>query len=485
MILAVIGHTFHYEMECVLRLFFPREKLEVIQQPPQTAGDVVITGEQPLEGQIRLYVSVQLGGAVQEREQLVSVNMACSDRELVLARLLYAALCRVTGQQPPWGVLTGVRPVRLCRNLREMMLDEQAKATLREKYLVGERKADCLVRICDIQKKWLSGMQPREFSLYVSIPFCPSRCLYCSFVSHDIKGAAKRIPAYIVLLCEELRQTGRIAARLGWTLRSIYIGGGTPTSLEAEQLGRVMQTIRESFDLSALAEYTVEAGRPDTITPEKLRVIRELGADRVSINPQTMNDDILRLIGRAHTAQQTRDAYHMAREAGFPVINMDLIAGLPGDDGNIFCRTLQEVLAMGPENITLHTLTVKRSSRLRESGGEVNTVQGLGELLDEANETICSEGYQPYYLYRQKGTVGNLENIGYARPGTESLYNIWIMEEVQTILAVGAGAVTKICRDGQPLQRVFNYKFPQEYIDGFEEILSRKAQTERIMEATP
>jgi oxygen-independent coproporphyrinogen-3 oxidase len=360
--------------------------------------------------------------------------------------------------------------------MEKKMGGEQAPRALKNQYLVSPEKLELAQNILEIQRPVIRGTGPKDFSLYVSIPFCPSRCVYCSFVSHDIEGVKKLLPEYLAKLREELIRTGSIAARMGLRLRTIYIGGGTPTVLSAEQLGALMTTIGESFDLSALREYTVEAGRPDSVTQEKLAVLKQMGADRVSVNPQTMDDAVLARIGRKHTAAETLAAYALARETGFGCINMDLIAGLPGDSLAGFRRTVEEVAALAPENITVHTLTVKRSSRLREEGGAMDTEAGA--MVDYAGSYLAARGYLPYYLYRQKGTVQNLENTGYALPGSEGLYNVFIMEEVQTILAVGAGAVTKLVGADGRITRAPNYKFPYEYIARFDETLRRKDRIE-------
>ena len=327
--------------------------------------------------------------------------------------------------------------------------------------------------------------KPESVSMYISIPFCPSRCSYCSFTSHAIEKAAKLIPQYVDLLCEELRDTAMLMDELGLHLETVYMGGGTPTVLDPEQMDRVLSTARSSFDFSGVRELTVEAGRPDTITPEKLEVMKKNGVDRISINPQTMDDEVLSLIGRKHTAKDVIDAFNMARSFGFDNINMDLISGLPGDDFDKFRRTVDSVLELDPENITLHTLTVKRSANL------VNDAQKmLSRTVDEMNEHAfhCFDeaGYYPYYLYRQKGTVEALENTGFCKPGKEGIYNVFIMDETHSILATGAGGVTKM-KDphGPKIERIFNFKFPYEYVDRFDLMNERKEQVKDFYERYP
>lgn len=481
--LLVPGRRFAYEMENVLRLFYPGQKIEVLGEG-DPGGDETVTAsaESTPGGSTNLFVRVRLEWTDTEISATLPPGCSQEETEWALARQLFELLVKKTGVRPPWGTLTGVRPVRLCRSMALSGMDQaEIRRTLALRSLVSPERIDLALQIYEIQRPLLRRLAPDSFSLYISIPFCPSRCLYCSFVSHDIRGMAALIPDYLRCLHEEIRHTGRLAERLGLRLSTVYIGGGTPTTLEPGQLRDLMLAVRESFDLTHLLEYTVEAGRPDTITAEKLEALRELGVDRVSINPQTMDDGILRAIGRGHTADDTHRAYQLARKAGFPTINMDLIAGLPGENVESFGRTLGEIAHFAPENITLHTLTVKRSSRLREQPGAFAPDADIGGLLENARAAFTAAHYRPYYLYRQKGTVQNLENTGYALRGHEGLYNILIMEELQTILAVGAGAVSKLVRPGTGLHRLYNYKFPQEYIRGFDEMLRRKDEAEALL----
>ena len=319
------------------------------------------------------------------------------------------------------------------------------------------------------------------FSLYISIPFCPSRCSYCSFVSHDItsKRARDILPVYVDRLCEELEHISQKVKGTGLRLTTVYFGGGTPTILSPEQLDQICCAVEQHFDLSQLKEYTVEAGRPDTIDEEKLRVLRRHNISRISINPQTLDDEVLQKIGRRHTAQQVIDCFEMARRMGFDNINMDLIAGLPGDSVEGFCKTVDKVIALQPENVTVHTLSIKRSASYGESWEErrkaLEQAQQVGQMVSYAQKQLMQSGWMPYYLYKQRNTLGNLENTGYCKPGCEGRYNIYIMDETQTILAAGAGAVTKLCsnREGK-LERIFNYKYPFEYVEQFDEVLKRK-----------
>lgn len=339
-----------------------------------------------------------------------------------------------------------------------------------------ERGALCL----DTAKAGLAvkkTLAPRDIALYVGIPFCPTRCHYCSFVSHSVEKSMKLIAPFLDALMIEIDCLSRLARGLELNILSVYIGGGTPTTLSAGELTLLMKKLASSFNLSRLREYTVEAGRPDTITKEKLDVIRAHGATRVSINPQTMSDAVLRAIGRRHTAEDVLAAVDLARRAGFPVINMDLIAGLPDDTVEGFASTLEKVLALRPENITVHTLSRKKGTRVMLDGPALPSGDEVAVMLDAAEKSLRGEGYVPYYLYRQKFMSGGFENVGWSRPGAENLYNILIMEELSTILSLGGGGVTKLVgpRSGK-IERIFNPKYPYEYIDCLDSILSKKSR---------
>ena len=475
MTLEILNHSFAYECECILRLFFPGENIAV-KQAPVCSGDRIVTEITGNEEGNTLMVRAVLGDFDKTATQDIPPEQPEKEQERLLCVLLFELLCEQTGKYPPWGILTGVRPVRYCHIWREEGIDDEGILdAFAGHFGVLPSKARLALETAAVERKILRKNRTNGFSLYVSIPFCPSRCLYCSFVSHDIKGMKKLLPDYIMLLNEEIRNIGATAKDCGLVLQTIYIGGGTPTTLEVEQLEKILATIRDNFDFSDLMEYTVEAGRPDTITAEKMAVLRSYGVNRLSINPQTMDDAVLKRIGRGHTAEDIVKAYDLARKADFPIINADLIAGLPGELPEGFMKGLEQIIRLGPENITVHTLAIKRSSRLREEEGAFADVNyDLSDLLDDAKCELTNSGYLPYYLYRQKGTRQNLENVGYAKPGTESAYNVFIMEEVHNILAAGAGGVTKLCASDGRLKRIFNLKYPYEYISRHREMLQRK-----------
>ena len=353
-----------------------------------------------------------------------------------------------------------------------------------ENYLVSKQKTELADSVANAEQKIISLSKPDSFSIYVSIPFCPTRCSYCSFVSHDMTaGTVKKLmPDYLDCLEKEIEYTAKIANELDLRLESIYWGGGTPTTLEADGIKRIMTAIADSFDLSTLREYTIEAGRPDTVTEEKLKIMKTGGVSRISINPQSFSDNVLKAIGRRHTAEQTVTAFNMARESGFDNINMDLIAGLPEDSLDGFRASLDRAVELAAENITVHTLALKRSSYMGEQGRvQVQRALEASAMLDYTYSTLTDKAYYPYYMYRQSKTLGNLENTGYCKEGRECLYNIFMMEECHSVFALGAGGVTRLKEPrGEKISRIFNYKYPYEYIKDFDELIKRKDEILRF-----
>lgn len=378
----------------------------------------------------------------------------------------------------PWGILTGIRPAKIATKLLlEGKSDVEVVDCFVNEFKTTRAKAVMALQVAKCEMPVREAMYKDGVSIYIGIPFCPTRCLYCSFVTCGTKSAAKLIPDYIEALKEEIRFTGKLIAEKNKRIETIYIGGGTPTTLSAEQLDTMIGEIYNSMDLSACKEFTVEAGRPDTITYDKLKTLKKHKVDRISINPQSMNDETLKVIGRAHTTQQIKDAVAMARDCGFTNINMDMIAGLPGETFDMFKRTIEEVEALSPENSTVHTMSIKRSSRLHEYLEKYSLTSGedVAKMVDYAAEFMSRQGKHPYYMYRQKNQLGNLENVGYAKMGYDNLYNIYIMEEIQTILALGCGGVTKTVEPvTDRIERVFNFKEPQDYLARFDEVLDRK-----------
>ena len=469
--LYVKNHNFHFELENLTRLFFPNEKITVIRDFSEPQPPYIYT-----EVSDKITISVNIGSF--NKSETAVKRLTDDDNELVSAQLLYKLLCDFTGLTQPWGILTGVRPVKLLRRLAEESSEEQAVKKFEKDFFVSDEKIALSRETEHNERKILELSKPESFSLYVGIPFCPSRCSYCSFVMASIERAEKLIEPYTKLLCEEIKQTAEIANKLGLRLETVYFGGGTPTTLSAEQLDTVLGTVNKSFDMSTCREFTVEAGRPDTIDIAKLFALKENKVDRISINPQTVNDEVLKTIGRKHTAQQFFDAFELARKCGFDNINTDLIAGLPTDTPESFKNSLDSIVRLNAECITVHTLCMKRASRLTTEGVTLDLQQARDarEMLAYTQNILGQNEYIPYYMYRQSRMVGNLENVGWSKRGFESLYNVYVMDETHTILACGSGGVTKLKRNNPDyLERIFNFKYPYEYIDRFDELIQRKS----------
>ena len=469
--LYVKNHNFHFELENLTRLFFPNEKITVIRDFSEPQPPYIYT-----EVSDKITISVNIGSF--NKSETAVKKLADDDNELVSAQLLYKLLCDFTGLTQPWGILTGVRPVKLLRRLAEESNEEQAVKKFEKDFFVSNEKIALSRETEHNERKILELSKPESFSLYVGIPFCPSRCSYCSFVMASIERAEKLIEPYTKLLCEEIKRTAEIANKLGLRLETVYFGGGTPTTLSAEQLDTVLRTVNKSFDMSTCREFTVEAGRPDTIDIAKLFALKENKVDRISINPQTVNDEVLKTIGRKHTAQQFFDAFELARKCGFDNINTDLIAGLPTDTPESFKNSLDSIVRLNAECITVHTLCMKRASRLTTEGVTLDLQQARDarEMLAYTQNILGQNEYIPYYMYRQSRMVGNLENVGWSKIGFESLYNVYVMDETHTILACGSGGVTKLKRNNPDyLERIFNFKYPYEYIDRFDELIQRKS----------
>lgn len=478
MILRIFGHDFHYEAENLCRVYYPNEKINIVYDESGEDSKQISTVCEPIEGGNRITVEASIEGEIRRvQADVFSPESELRDKsELKTAQLMFSVLSDITGYTPPWGVLTGVRPSKLMLRLIDSMGRDAAYRYFTEDLLVSNEKADLALTVAKAEEKIVNLSEKNSFSLYVSIPFCPTRCSYCSFVSHSISNpsAKKLLPEYLEKLSEELEMTGKIAKELGLKLESIYFGGGTPGVLEASQLDRLLCSIENGFDMSALREYTVEIGRPDTVTPEKLRALKLHNVERISINPQTFNQKTLDVIGRKHSVEQSVKAYQLARAYDFKCINMDLIAGLPDETVDDFRASVDTAVSLRPENITVHTLALKRSSELNASGARVTGGNEAKAMLEYAASKLTPM-YSPYYMYRQSKCVGNLENVGWCTEDNECLYNVFMMEECHTVLAAGAGGVTKLCEPGGTnVERIFNYKYPYEYISGFDKITERK-----------
>lgn len=490
MVLLVDGHPYHYEMENLCRVFLPYDEIKTIYEASESLPEpetAVYTGIQQQNGQIVITVRLHMGGRLLQDSKSFPESILQMDKEAerLMAVMLFELFAERCGYRPQWGILTGVRPIKLLRRLCEQMGREDAIQHFKSGFLVTPDKTRLSVVTMDNEQKILSRSTPESYSLYISIPFCPTRCAYCSFVSQSVDKAIRLMPEYVSLLCKELEHTAKVASELGLKLESVYIGGGTPTTLSPEQLRVLLSTLCTHFPVSSCREFTVEAGRPDTVTPERMQVLKEFGVTRISINPQTMNDEILERIGRRHNTAETLSAFELSRKMGFDNINMDLIVGLPGDTVEGYRSTLEQVMRLNPESVTVHTLALKRSSRLNQSEREGfdPDAAAAAQMLDDTAQNLFATGYEPYYLYRQSRMVGNLENTGWAKPGCYSDYNVYIMDETHTILACGAGAVSKV-KDpySDTLKRIFNFKFPYEYVSRHEEMIARKEQVKELYE---
>ena len=481
MTLYICGHDFHYETENLCRVFFPNEKITVSDTLPESGRAEVETYLEGAPGEYTVRVCVNIGDKPETRcaEVQKTDEPEQDECERAMARELFSALSAVTGYIPPWGILTGVRPSKLMLKLVDSLGENGAYEYFTKKLLVSEPKTRLAQNVAETEREIAAIGDERSFSLYIAIPFCPSRCSYCSFVSHSITNAnaAKLLPVYVDDLCRELEITGKVVGDIGLRLESVYIGGGTPGILSPEQLEKVCSAAENSLDLSSVREYTVELGRPDTVTREKLEVLRAHSVDRISINTQTLNDSVLEAVGRKHTAADFFAAYALAKESGFENINVDLIAGLPGDTLESFKKSVDGVAALAPVNITVHALALKSASTLKEHGHAVSEGETAGKMIDYSHRVLFDSGYIPYYMYRQSRCVGNLENVGWCKPGTECKYNVFMMEETHTVLAAGAGAVTKLKKPGSGyIERIFNYKYPYEYNARFDTLMERKGR---------
>ncbi len=456
MIIKNIGHGFSYHTEKICTMFFPLEKLH-------TNGEDSVVIETIKENNIltvhaKAY-SKSLSKSVLSDEQ--------GDMAKDMSLLLYDTLSEMMGFTLPWGILYGVRPARLMH----ATVEKYGEAAAREKFLsdrAEKKKIDLALEVMHRENKIIELSEKNSFSLYVSIPFCPSRCSYCSFVSHSIAGAKDLIEPYVEMLCRELSEIGEIAKNLNLRLETIYFGGGTPTTLLPNQLDQILRTIENSFDLSSLREYTVEAGRPDTITIQKLETLLSHHVERISINPQTFHDSVLQHIGRHHTAQQTIDAFHLARRLGFKNINMDFIAGLGMDTLVSFKHSIDTAIALNPESITVHNLSLKSGAYLVTEKEFFDTSERklAASMIDYSYHQLKANGYLPYYMYRQSKSLGNLENVGYCKEGFDCLYNVYMMDETHSVFAAGAGAVTKLVNPfNHHIERIYNYKYPYEYLN--------------------
>lgn len=491
-----LNREFEHDIYELVRAFYPEGELSVSYEDTKEAEslepELFLQVEKEEDFVIR-YRNKEHRGAVSAaiiQGQSSDALLSCTDEKEkshalrkeqkdAIKLALYRILVKLTGRTLPWGNLTGIRPAKLAMAMIESgMKNTEIASEMRERYQVSPEKTALAITIANREREILKDIDyEKGYSLYVGIPFCPSICLYCSFSSYPLKQWKDRVELYLDALLKEIEAVSRIMKQKGRKLDTVYIGGGTPTTLEPEQLKRLLDAVTEHFDCEALAEFTIEAGRPDSITKEKLQMIRNYPVTRISVNPQTMNQETLDIIGRRHTVEETRTAFALARECGFDNINMDLIVGLPGEDKEKVEHTLSAVRALGPDSITVHSLAVKRAARLNMFKDQYQemTFENNQEIMDMTMKTAYEMGMGPYYLYRQKNMKGNFENVGYAEVDKAGIYNILIMEEKQPIIALGAGGSSKLVFDhGKRIERVENVKDVSNYIARIDEMIERK-----------
>lgn len=486
-----VGHDFTRDIEHIVSLFFA-DPILIFHQTEQVEGMEVAKPALVVALEYGVETTVHVKLFPSHGDQAYSINQGEKVEEVdrvgirkhhkrIMNKGLLKVLEQYTGMVQPWGILTGIRPTKLLHTLIQEGKDpEEAGHILREERLVTPEKIDLLQQIVDRQLKVIPDLyelNDKEVSIYIGIPFCPTKCAYCTFPAYSIQGQRKLVDPFIALLKEEIKRVGEYLKKAGKGITTVYFGGGTPTSIEAWQMDEIFQVIYDALPMEGVRELTVEAGRPDTITPEKLEIMKKWKVDRISINPQSFTQETLKAIGRHHTVAETIEKYHLARSYGFANINMDLIIGLPGETRNEVKESLVQAASLRPESLTVHTLSFKRASEMTQHK-EKYPVAGREEvhhMMEMVSQWTQVEGYVPYYLYRQKNILGNLENVGYSFPEKESLYNIIIMEEKQTIIGLGCGAVSKIISPvtGKIL-RYPNPKEPHYYVDHFQELMSKK-----------
>ncbi len=466
------GYSCKYDMEIFINLFFEKDEDVIIMTDMKHEDDI-----------INVYVEIIFNGKVYfgdykykffhdiNNKNNVKKNYTCS-----VTKAFCETAKKIRNVNLSWGVMSGIRPAKVVRQyIEEGYNEEEVKNILLKLYNTSKEKSELALLVANNEKKVLENINKNSVSVYIGIPFCPTRCLYCSFVSTDIKRSGKYMDEFVSLLIKEIEKTSEIIKKCGLYVENVYIGGGTPTTLSEKNLKLLLESVEKNLITDKIKEFTLEAGRPDTINEEKLTIAKSTGVNRISINPQTMNDITLKRIGRCHTSDMIREKYDLAKKCGFKNINMDLIAGLPDETVEMYKYSLSEVEKLDPESITVHSMCIKKAAALRFSGIELTKSENMNKMLDHTLYEMIKSGRDPYYMYRQKNISGNLENVGYAKKDCMSFYNINIMEEVQTIIALGGGAVTKIVKDDK-IERIFNFKDPYEYIKRFDEIIEKKEE---------
>lgn len=470
MLIIQNGYECEYELKLFSGMFFDRDE-----------DGYIFSNFEYGNGEINVYTEIIYGFDTYFEDYRFAFDTENKSERLI--KKVFTAACtksfvhaarKIKNINLPWGVMCGIRPAKNMRLLLEDgMTGAEAENVFKTVYEVSDEKTALARKVAENESRLIKDISPDSVSLYIGIPFCPTRCLYCSFVSTDIHTSGKYMDEFVGKLMLEIDKTAQIIQKLGKFAENIYIGGGTPTTLSAEQLSMIFERLHKNFDFSRIKEFTLEAGRPDTITEEKLFAAASGGVNRISINPQTMNPQTLKRVGRTHTPEMVCGCVKSARAAGFDNINMDLIAGLPGEDAEMFKNSIDEVIALNPENITVHSMCIKRAADLKQRVKQLTAAEEMNKMLLYAQKRMDETHREPYYMYRQKNSSGNLENVGYAKKGFMSTYNVNIMEEKQTIIAMGGGGSTKLVM-GDRIERIFNFKDPLEYIRRFDEILRKK-----------
>lgn len=472
--LKCINHDTEYEINNIIHLF-----------EPYIEGDYEL--ESVYEKNLATAKLIKEDNVIFEKQSPIDEAdtelKAKKNMKLMLKETVYEVLYQLTGKAMPWGMLTGIRPTKIVHDYQKQGINE---ANLREKfdkvYHISQDKVDLMIEVAKAEEEILNKNKQDEISIYIGIPFCPTRCVYCSFTAYSLEAKKNHVETYLDALCKEISFIAE--AQKGKPIRSLYIGGGTPTSLNEAQLERLLNHIQNVFALEQIEEYTIEAGRPDTITREKLEIMKRMNVGRISINPQSMNQKTLDAIGRHHTVEEIKEVFKIARELGHDNINMDIILGLPGEEVEDVAHTLEELKKLNPENITVHTMAIKRASRLKEElrksdemAYQLAQAKKIESMLDLSQQACRSMGLNPYYMYRQKNMLGNFENVGYAKPDYECIYNVEIMEESESIIAAGAGAITKmVYQNGERIDRIANVKSLEDYITRIDEMIERKRE---------
>lgn len=477
MLIIQSGYECDYEMRLFAGLFFDEnDDVEIFSHFNYADKEINVYTQINYAGEAYFYDHRFDFDAETESKQMIKKIFTAS-----CTRSLIHAAKQIVDISIPWGVMCGIRPAKNAREMMETGLSvDEVREIFKTVYEVTPEKTELALKVAENEERLLSQIDKNSVSIYIGIPFCPSRCVYCSFVSTDINTSGRYMAEFVDKLLLEIDKTAEVVEKIGAFVDNIYIGGGTPTTLSAKDITRICDRLHKYFDFSKIKEFTIEAGRPDTIDEEKLIAAINGGADRISINPQTMNEETLKKVGRTHSVEMVRECMKLARKVGFKNINMDLIAGLPGEDSEMFCYSLDEVIKLDPEDITVHSLCIKRAADFNRIEKRLTESVEMNKMLDYTQKRMKETGREPYYMYRQKNSSGNLENVGYAKEGYMSTYNINIMEEKQTIIALGGGGSTKLVM-GDRIERIFNFKDPLEYIRRFDEILDKKDEIVKIL----